>query len=293
MSKHTGYVPAHLNEQLISDFIAACLREDVGSGDHTSLSTIPANAIGRAQLLVKDEGVLAGVVLAERIFKQVDPSIQLQLLKHDGDFIRHGDVVLEAEGPSRALLTAERLVLNCMQRMSGIATKTWELVQLLDGLDTKVIDTRKTTPGFRYFEKWAVRIGGGVNHRFGLYDMILIKDNHVDYAGGVKNAIEAAQRYLAEKQMSIPIEIEVRNFDELDAALACGGMQRILLDNFQPADLREAVRRINKRYETEASGGITEKTIRAYAMAGVDFISVGALTHSVRSLDLSFKAKMI
>jgi len=284
------YAPQALNEQLIRDFIAAALQEDAGGGDHTSLSTVPPDAVDRARLLVKDTGVIAGVELAERIFRQVDASIRLTTHLHDGTLVRPGDVVLEAEGPARAILTAERLVLNCMQRMSGIATATARLVELLEGTGTKVLDTRKTTPGFRYFEKWAVRIGGGHNHRFGLYDMILIKDNHVDYAGGIANAIERAKKYLAEKKLPLEIEIEVRNFGELDEVLKLGGVQRIMLDNFSPEKLREAVQKIGKRFVTEASGGITENTIRSYAESGVDYISVGALTHSIRSLDLSLKA---
>lgn len=290
MNKTTRYVPEPFNEQLIHDFIAAALQEDAGSGDHTSLSTIPADAIDRAQLLVKDTGVIAGVALAERIFRQVDPAIKTIVHLTDGTFVQPGDIVLEAEGPARAILTAERLILNCMQRMSGIASRTAHIVQLLEGLPTQVLDTRKTTPGFRYFEKWAVRIGGGTNHRFGLYDMILIKDNHVDYAGGIVNAIHRAQQYLADKKMDLAIEIEVRNFAELDEVLATGGVQRIMLDNFTTGDLREAVKRIGGKFITEASGGITEQTIRSYAETGVDFISVGALTHSVTSLDLSLKA---
>lgn len=290
MSKDTGYQPSSSDLQLISSFIASALHEDVAGGDHTSLSTIPAEANDRAQLLVKDDGVLAGVELAVLIFHQVDPKLEVNVLISDGAFVKKGDIAFEVSGPARSILTAERLVLNCMQRMSGIATATWKIVQLLDGLSTKVIDTRKTTPGFRYFEKWAVRIGGGANHRFGLYDMIMIKDNHVDYAGGISKAIHAAQKYLAEKKLPLAIEVEVRNFTELDEALATGGIQRIMLDNFSTADLKKAVELIDGRYETEASGGITAATIRSYAETGVDFISVGALTHSVHSLDLSLKA---
>ncbi len=291
MSNATGYRSSAPDLPLIRSFIASALAEDVRDGDHTSLAVIPPTAADRAKLLVKDEGIIAGVELARLIFHQVDPALHVRVLIEDGHIVKQGDVVLEVEGPARSILTAERLVLNCMQRMSGIATTTQHLVKLLHGLETKVIDTRKTTPGFRYFEKWAVRIGGGANHRFGLYDMVLIKDNHVDYAGGIANAIRAAQQYLREKELTLDIEIEVRNFDELGQVLAEGGVQRIMLDNFTPADLAKAVQLIGGRFKTEASGGITAATIRAYAETGVDFISVGALTHSVRSLDLSLKAE--
>ncbi|MEO5643280.1 MAG: carboxylating nicotinate-nucleotide diphosphorylase [Bacteroidia bacterium] len=290
MNNNSGYQPSHLDLTLINSFISAAFAEDVHDGDHTSLSTIPENAIDKAQLIVKDEGILAGVALARIIFAHLDPKIKMNTFISDGSLVKKGDIAFEVEGPARAILTAERLVLNCMQRMSGIATTTWQLVKLLDGLNTSVIDTRKTTPGFRYFEKWAVRIGGGANHRFGLYDMILIKDNHVDYAGGISKAIHAANTYLREKAMKLDIEIEVRNFTELDEVLATGEIKRIMLDNFTPEDLAKAIRIIDKRFETEASGGITANTIRKYAESGVDFISVGALTHSIRSLDLSLKA---
>jgi nicotinate-nucleotide pyrophosphorylase (carboxylating) len=290
MSNTTGYRHSVQDLSLIKSFIASALAEDVHDGDHTSLSTIPASAIDRAHLLVKEDGILAGVELAQLIFTQVDPSFQFQFFIEDGTQIKKGDIAFIVEGPARSILTAERLVLNCMQRMSGIATATWHLVKLLDGLSTKIIDTRKTTPGFRYFEKWAVRIGGGANHRFGLYDMIMIKDNHVDYAGGIAKAIHSAQDYLKEKKLKLNIELEVRNFEELDEALSVGGMNRIMLDNFTPDDLKKAIQIIHKRFETEASGGITAATIRSYAESGVDFISVGALTHSIKSLDLSLKA---
>jgi nicotinate-nucleotide pyrophosphorylase (carboxylating) len=290
MNKTTGYQPLPIDLSLIRTFIAAGFAEDVHEGDHTSLSTIPENATDKAKLLVKDDGVLAGVELAEIIFQQHDPRLKMKTFLTDGTLVKKGDVAFEVEGPARSILTAERFVLNCMQRMSGIATTTREFVKLLEGLNTKVIDTRKTTPGFRYFEKWAVRIGGGANHRSGLYDMILIKDNHVDYAGGIKNAIEAANKYLAEKNLSLKIEIEVRNFAELDEVLQTGNIDRVMLDNFTAADLKKAIDKINKRFETEASGGITAATIRQYAESGVDFISVGALTHSIKSLDLSLKA---
>lgn len=279
-----------MDKQVIHQFITGALAEDIGDGDHTSLATIPGNTNGRAKLLVKDHGILAGIELAVEIFRQVDPTLKVSLFMHDGDQVKPGDVAFEAEGDAKSILTAERLVLNCMQRMSGIATKTHEIVELLKGTKAKVLDTRKTTPGLRYLEKWAVRIGGGVNHRFGLYDMILIKDNHVDYSGGIKQAIENTRQYLKEKNKHLDIEIEVRNLDELEQALQAGGINRILLDNFSYEDMRKAVARVNGAYVTEASGGITIDNIREYAECGVDYISVGALTHSVKSLDLSLKA---
>jgi nicotinate-nucleotide pyrophosphorylase (carboxylating) len=279
-----------LDKELIHQFINNALSEDVGDGDHTSLSTIPADATGKAKLLVKDEGILAGVELAAEIFHVVDPNLKLNVFLQDGAPVKYNDIAFEVEGNSRSILTAERLVLNCMQRMSGIATKTRQIVDLLKGTNTKVLDTRKTTPGLRYLEKWAVRIGGGVNHRFGLYDMILIKDNHVDYAGGIRQAIESANQYLTDNGKKLAIEIEVRNLDELEQVLQTGRVNRILLDNFNFDDLRQAVGIIQGRYITEASGGITIDNIREYADCGVDYISVGALTHSVKSLDLSLKA---
>ncbi|MET3503206.1 nicotinate-nucleotide pyrophosphorylase (carboxylating) [Mucilaginibacter rubeus] len=279
-----------MDKELIHQFINNALSEDVGDGDHTSLSTIPADATGKAKLLVKDEGILAGVELAAEIFHVVDPNLKLKVFLQDGAPVKYNDIAFEVEGNSRSILTAERLVLNCMQRMSGIATKTRQIVDLLKGTNTKVLDTRKTTPGLRYLEKWAVRIGGGVNHRFGLYDMILIKDNHVDYAGGIRQAIESANQYLTDNGKKLAIEIEVRNLDELEQVLQTGRVNRILLDNFNFDDMRQAVGIIQGRYITEASGGITIDNIREYADCGVDYISVGALTHSVKSLDLSLKA---
>ena len=275
---------------MIHHFITSALAEDVGDGDHTSLATIPVNTIGKARLLAKDQGILAGVQLAMEIFRQVDSALKVNVFLQDGDAIKPGDIVLEVAGDAKSILTAERLVLNCMQRMSGIATRTHEITELLNGTNAKVLDTRKTTPGLRYLEKWAVKIGGGTNHRFGLYDMILIKDNHVDYSGGIRQAIENTQQYLQKKHKKLAIEIEVRNLDELEQVLHTGGVDRILLDNFNFTDLREAVKRIGGRFITEASGGITADNIRDYAECGVDYISVGALTHSVRSLDLSLKA---
>jgi nicotinate-nucleotide pyrophosphorylase (carboxylating) len=279
-----------LDKELIHHFIVEALKEDVGDGDHTSLSTIPADSIGKAKLLVKDEGILAGVELALEIFKIVDAGLKVTVFLNDGAAIKPKDVAFEVEGNSQSILKAERLVLNCMQRMSGIATKTHEIIDLLKGTNTQVLDTRKTTPGLRYLEKWAVRIGGGVNHRFGLYDMILIKDNHVDYAGGIREAIERANQYLIDNHKKLAIEIEVRNLEELEQVLQTGHVNRILLDNFNFTDLKQAVDIIQGRFITEASGGITSDNIRAYAECGVDYISVGALTHSVKSLDLSLKA---
>lgn len=279
-----------MDKVLIDQFILNALNEDVGDGDHTSLATIPKGTKGKAKLLVKDEGILAGMELAEEIFHIVDPNLKLNIFINDGAKVKYGDVAFEVEGDAQSILKAERLVLNCMQRMSGIATKTRQIADLLKDTRAKVLDTRKTTPGLRYLEKWAVRIGGGVNHRFGLYDMILIKDNHVDYSGGIKQAIENANQYIKSQNKKLEIEIEVRNLDELEQVLQTGGINRILLDNFNFRDLREAVNIIEGRYITEASGGITIDNIREYADCGVDYISVGALTHSVRSLDLSLKA---
>lgn len=275
---------------LIQNFINLALAEDVGDGDHTSLATIPAEAKGKAKLLVKEAGILAGAELALQIFHTVDADLQVNTLLQDGASIHPGDLVFYVEGRAQSILKGERLVLNCMQRMSGIATKTNEIVQLIAGSGVKLLDTRKTTPGMRYLEKWAVRIGGGVNHRFGLYDMILIKDNHVDYAGGIKQAIKEARQYLKNQHKNLQIEIEVRNMQELQQVLDEGGADRIMLDNFSVLQLKEAVKLIDKKYITEASGGITSENIAAYATTGVDYISSGALTHSVKSLDLSLKA---
>jgi nicotinate-nucleotide pyrophosphorylase (carboxylating) len=279
-----------LDKQVIDQFIKNAIAEDLGDGDHTSLSTIPANAQGKAKLLIKEDGIIAGVELAIEIFKQVDANLITEVFINDGSAVKYGDIALTVSGSSQSILLAERLVLNCMQRMSGIATKTNHIVQLLSGYPTQLLDTRKTTPGLRYLEKWAVRIGGGVNHRIGLYDMILIKDNHVDYAGGIANAINAANQYLATKNKQLQIEIEVRNLDELNQVLETGHVNRIMLDNFSFADLKAAVHLINKQYITEASGGIVEENVAEYAACGVDYISMGALTHSVKSLDMSLKA---
>jgi nicotinate-nucleotide pyrophosphorylase (carboxylating) len=280
-------------EILIQDliaFIKNALHEDIREGDHTSNSTVPENAQGKARLLVKDNGIVAGVELAELIFKTVDPNLKVEVLIKDGEPIAYGQIVLYVEGNDRSILTAERLVLNCMQRMSGIATITQEIVKKLEGTKCKVLDTRKTTPGFRLLEKWAVKIGGGVNHRFGLFDMILIKDNHVDYAGGIKNALFAAQNYLKDKNLHLPIEIEVRNLNELQEVLEVGGVVRIMLDNFDYEKTKEAIKIIDGRFPVESSGNINPQTVRAYADCGVDYVSMGYLTHSVKSLDLSLKA---
>lgn len=279
-----------MDKIIVEQFIKNAIAEDIGDGDHTSLSTIPNDAQGRARLIVKEDGILAGVELAQEIFKQIDPKLQMHIYLKDGAVVKVGDIAFVVEGNVQAILLAERLVLNCMQRMSGIATKTQHIVGLLKNYKTKVLDTRKTTPGMRYLEKWAVRIGGGVNHRYALYDMILIKDNHVDYAGGIENAIKKAQNYLHSKHKNLQIEIEVRNLDELKEVLRVGGVDRIMLDNFSTEQLSDAIKLIDGRFITEASGGITAENVEEYAACGVDFISMGALTHSVKSLDLSLKA---
>jgi nicotinate-nucleotide pyrophosphorylase (carboxylating) len=274
----------------LNKLITDALLEDIRDGDHTSLACIPKSAKGKAKLLVKENGVIAGVEVAKFIFSKVDPTIKIKVLITDGNAIKVGDVVLEVEGPSISILTAERLVLNCMQRMSAIATKTQEIKSLISGTKAQVLDTRKTTPNFRYLEKLAVQIGGGTNHRFGLYDMMMIKDNHIDFAGGIPSAIEKANLYQKEKGINIPIEIEARNIDEVMEILSVGNIQRIMLDNFTIEDTKKAVDMIGNKFQTESSGGITEETIGNYAKCGVDFISVGALTHSIKSLDLSLKA---
>ena len=275
----------------VDEIIESALLEDIGDGDHSSLACVPENAKGKATLFVKDDGILAGVDLAVRIFKKYDPSLEVEVRIIDGTPVKKGDVAFTIVGSSRSILATERLVLNFMQRMSGIATQTNKIVSLLEGTSTRLLDTRKTTPCIRYMEKWAVRIGGGENHRFALYDMIMLKDNHIDYAGGIKPAIERTQAYLKESGKNLKVEIEVRNFDELNQVLAIGGVDRIMLDNFTVEQLEEALKLIPSNYETEASGGITIDTIRDYAETGVDFISVGALTHSFKSLDLSLKAE--
>jgi nicotinate-nucleotide pyrophosphorylase (carboxylating) len=274
----------------LRDYIRLALSEDVGDGDHTSLSTIPPDAQKRARLLVKEDGIVAGVAVSTIIFEEVDPLMEVEVLIEDGQPIKKGDIVLTVSGRAQSILKAERLVLNTIQRMSGIATYTNQLVKLLDGLPTKLLDTRKTTPNFRIFEKMATKIGGAVNHRYALYDMILIKDNHVDYAGGIEAAITKANNYVKKTGKQLAIEIEVRNLTELEEALQVGNIDRIMLDNFDLLTLRQAVERVANRYPTEASGGIREDTLRAVAETGVDYISCGALTHQIKSLDLSLKA---
>ena len=273
-------------EQLISLWFA----EDIGDGDHTTLSCIPETAIGKSQLIVKEDGIIAGVEVARKIFHAFDPELKMTVFINDGAEVKVGDIAFVVEGKIQSLLQTERLMLNIMQRMSGVATRTNQYVQKLEGTKTHVLDTRKTTPGLRLLEKEAVKIGGGVNHRIGLYDMILLKDNHVDFAGGIDKAIIRAQEYCKAKNKDLKIEIEVRSFDELAQVMAIGGVQRIMLDNFSVENTRKAVEIIAGKFETESSGGITFDTLRAYAECGVDYISVGALTHSVKSLDMSFKA---
>ena len=274
----------------LDELIKLWFAEDIGDGDHTTLSSIPADAMGKQQLIIKEEGIVAGIEVAKRVFAAFDPELKMTQFLHDGDRVKPGDIAFVVEGRTQSLLQTERLMLNIMQRMSGVATRTAEYVKLVEGTKCRVLDTRKTTPGLRMLEKEAVRIGGGCNHRIGLFDMILLKDNHVDFAGGISNAIRRAQEYLKEKGKNLKIEIEVRSFDELNEALATGGIDRIMLDNFSPADTRKAVEIIGGRVEVESSGGITYDTLREYAECGVDVISVGALTHSVKSLDMSFKA---
>jgi nicotinate-nucleotide pyrophosphorylase (carboxylating) len=274
----------------LDELIKLWFAEDIGDGDHTTLSSIPADAMGKQQLIIKEEGIVAGIEVAKRVFAAFDPELKMTQYLHDGDRVKPGDIAFVVEGRTQSLLQTERLMLNIMQRMSGVATRTAEYVKLVEGTKCRVLDTRKTTPGLRMLEKEAVRIGGGCNHRIGLFDMILLKDNHVDFAGGIANAIRRAQAYLKEKGKNLKIEIEVRSFDELNEALATGGIDRIMLDNFSPADTRKAVEIIGGRVEVESSGGITYDTLREYAECGVDVISVGALTHSVKSLDMSFKA---
>ena len=282
--------PEYLTPEAIAQFIQSALREDIGDGDHSSLAAIPATAQNQARLIVKGEGILAGVELAQEVCHTVDAALQLDILITDGSPVKYGDIAFTVSGKAQSILTAERLLLNCMQRMSGIATYTHHLNQLIAGTKARLLDTRKTTPNFRMMEKWAVLIGGGVNHRYGLFDMIILKDNHVDYAGGIKAAITATHEYLKQHNKNLRIEIETRNLNEVQQALDTGGIDRIMLDNMQPDLLREAVQLINGRYETEASGGITEETIADVAATGVDYISVGALTHSIKSIDLSLKA---
>ena len=280
-----------INIENLDQLIESALREDIGDGDHSTLACIPPTATGTAKMVAKQPGVLCGCEVGQRVFQLVDNSLNVTLLKHDGDTVEAGDTVMTVSGHSGSILTAERTALNFMQRMSGIATETSRMVHLLEGLHTRLLDTRKTTPNMRLLEKYAVHCGGGTNHRIGLYDMVMLKDNHIDFAGGIEAAIDRTRHYLKEKGKNLKIEIEVRNLDELQRVLDHGGVDRIMLDNFDTATLAEAVRRIGGRYETEASGGITETTLRPYAETGVDFISVGALTHHIKSLDLSLVKK--
>ncbi len=279
-----------LNNELVKQLIDISFAEDIGEGDHTSLATINADENGKSIIVAKDTGIIAGLMLVEYIFKKVDANLIVNLLKQDGDAVAYGDVVLEVTGSSRSMLTAERTVLNFIQRLSGVASLTSKYLAELKGLHTQILDTRKTTPGMRLLEKYAVKVGGGANHRIGLYDMILIKDNHVDFSGGIEKAIARTQKYLKENNLNLKIEVETRTLDEVKQVLAIGGVHRIMLDNFSPDLLREAVKLIDGRFETEASGGITLQTLRSYAETGVDFISSGALTHSVKAMDLSMRA---
>ena len=276
--------------ELEEALIDLAFAEDIGDGDHTTLCCIPEDAMGKSHLLIKEDGILAGVDMARKVFGRFGPTMQMEVFMEDGTRVKKGDIAFVVSGKVRSLLQTERLMLNIMQRMSGIATMTDKYVKLIEGTGAHVLDTRKTTPGMRMLEKQAVKIGGGMNHRIGLFDMILLKDNHVDFAGGIGNAIDRCHSYLKDKGLDLKIEIEVRNFDELQQVLDKGGVNRIMLDNFSVADTKKAVDIINHRFEVESSGGITFDTIRSYAEQGVDFISVGALTHSVKGLDMSFKA---
>ncbi|MHA7130445.1 carboxylating nicotinate-nucleotide diphosphorylase [Algoriphagus namhaensis] len=283
-------IPPYITPDSLDQFIQAALAEDIGPGDYSSLSSIPKGMPGKAQLLIKGDGVIAGIAVAERIFKTFDPNLEVELLIKDGDEVKCGEVGLKVYGPATSILSSERLVLNCMQRMSGIATLTHRLTQKIIHTKARLMDTRKTTPNFRLMEKWAVAIGGGVNHRFALYDMIMLKDNHVDFAGGITQAVQSTQSYLRENNLDLKIEVETRNLEEVLEALAVGGVDCIMLDNMDYATMREAVAIINGSCKTEASGGITEETLVDVADCGVDYISMGALTHSVKSMDISLKA---
>lgn len=282
--------PYYITEQFLHQFISSAFAEDVGDGDHSTLASIPVNAQSKARLLVKQNGVLAGVELAQAIFKHFDPTLIVNVALADGSPVKKGDVAFTVRGSARSILTTERLVLNCMQRMSGIATLTAYLTSLISGTKAKLLDTRKTTPNFRLLEKWAVLIGGGANHRIGLYDLIMLKDNHCDMAGGIENAIIQTKEYLRATKKNLEIEVETRNLDEVKEVMRVGGVHVIMLDNMSAAQMQEAVKLIDGKFKTEASGGITAETIRSVAETGVDFISVGALTHSVKSIDLSLKA---
>lgn len=277
-------------EKEIEIIIANAVREDIGDGDHSSLACIPANARGRAKLLVKDNGIIAGVEFARQVFSYIDNTLSMEILIEEGSPVKKGDIVFYVEGPSQSILKAERLVLNAMQRMSAIATKTREFAQQLEGTGTKILDTRKTTPGIRALEKWAVKIGGGENHRFALYDMIMLKDNHIDFSGGITAAIQKTQAYLKEKNLDLKIIVEARDLEEIEEILESEGIYRILIDNFNFEDTRKAVKLINHKCLVESSGGITLETVKTYADCGVDFVSSGALTHSIYNMDLSLKA---
>jgi nicotinate-nucleotide pyrophosphorylase (carboxylating) len=284
-------LPSYITEQAIHTFIQQALAEDIGEGDHSTLGSIPVSKISKAKLLVKDDGIIAGLTIAEKIFHEVDSGLQLTFYKKEGDTIKKGEVAFVVEGSAQSILSAERLVLNCMQRMSGIATYTKQLSKLIAGTNAQLMDTRKTTPNFRLMEKWAVAIGGGKNHRYALYDMVMLKDNHTDMAGGILPAIENVKKYLTENKKDLKIEVETRNLAEVEEVLHVGGVDVIMLDNMSVEEMKQAVKLINGEYKTEASGGITETTLRAVAECGVDYISVGALTHSVKSLDLSLKVE--
>jgi nicotinate-nucleotide pyrophosphorylase (carboxylating) len=279
-----------MENKILREFILKCIEEDIGDGDHSSLSCIPENAAGKAKLIIKESGIIAGVSIAEEVFSIIDNRLKTEVFIRDGQFVAPGDVVFNVSGKQQSILKSERLVLNIMQRMSGIATSTREYAERIKGLPVKILDTRKTTPGMRFLEKEAVRIGGGENHRMGLYDMIILKDNHIDFAGGIRSAIERTNEYVQKRNKKLKIEIEARNINDVIEILACGGIDRIMLDNFSPEETKIAVKMINRRFETESSGGIDLKTIRAYAESGVDYISVGALTHNIKSLDMSLKA---
>jgi nicotinate-nucleotide pyrophosphorylase (carboxylating) len=280
----------YLTSEKIHEFIRLAFLEDVGSGDHSTLGSIPKDQIGQAQLIIKESGIIAGLKLAEMIFHQYDPSLEVQLLLEDGDSVNTGDIGLRVRGSAASILTTERLVLNCLQRMSGIATKTHQLTKMIAHTKTRLMDTRKTTPNFRMIEKWAVVIGGGVNHRFALYDMVMLKDNHIDFAGGITPAINNMKSYLQKEGLDLKIEVETRNLEEVKEVLTVGGIDYIMLDNMDYETMKIAVRLVNGKYPLEASGGITEETLKDVAECGVDFISVGALTHQVRSMDISLKA---
>jgi nicotinate-nucleotide pyrophosphorylase (carboxylating) len=281
--------PAYLTDRAIHDFIQLALAEDLGEADHSTLGAVPASKKSKARLLIKDDGLIAGLTVAEKIFLAVDPSLKITFYKNEGDLIHQGEIAFIVEGSARSILSAERLVLNCMQRMSGIATYTHRLCKIIEGTKTQLMDTRKTTPNFRLMEKWAVAIGGGKNHRYALYDMVMLKDNHIDLAGGIRPAIENIKKYLMEQNKKLKIEVETRTLKEVEEVLEAGGIDVIMLDNMSVEDMKKAVKLIDGKFKTEASGGITETTLRSVAECGVDYISVGALTHSVKSLDLSLK----